>query len=298
MRAISYTLPDETTGSPFSIKFNACTRTPASWKEEIFAAARDVANEAGSKKIWVCMSGGIDSEIVAHAFHEQGINFAALSIRHTAGTNEHDVRHAVKWCRTHGVPHHVVDLDMKLFLSDGIRPYRDAGYVTGNVFRYLQIRLLELVEEMGGYAVLGSGEQLYTVKADPKSGDVSDPFLKFEIGYAIPLEWIKRNNTIHEPYFFFRSPEVCRAYLNIPIVNFAIGNSGLFVADINKYIFKRLVSHGEFPSIDPRVKFNGFERVKRERRTAQSDLQKYFGARIRSVVLPVNTLKDQLDGTA
>src|SRR5438874_953783 len=82
--------------------FDPCTRHSQTWKEEIYSAARAIANKT-KKPIWICSSGGIDSEVACRAFFDQGINFSVLTIEHEAGTNSHDISYAINWCRARGV---------------------------------------------------------------------------------------------------------------------------------------------------------------------------------------------------
>src|SRR5262245_17479653 len=73
----------------FWFEFVPCTREPKNWKEEIYAAARQIGSTV-TKPLWLCSSGGIDSEVMCHAFFDQQIPFSVLTIEHKAGTNTFD----------------------------------------------------------------------------------------------------------------------------------------------------------------------------------------------------------------
>ena len=64
------------TRDPFWVRFEAATRKPLAWKEELYATAREITKTSNGRSLWLCSSGGIDSEIMCHAFHDQGINFS------------------------------------------------------------------------------------------------------------------------------------------------------------------------------------------------------------------------------
>src|SRR5262245_16344034 len=138
MSAFEYGLPSEDV--PFQLRFTAIRREPKPWKEEVYATARTIASTAG-KPNWGAFSGGIDSEFVCRAFFDQGIHFSVLTLEHAGGTNRHDIKYAIKWCRERGVEQRVMPIDMRRFLEDDVPKYAE-DYIASQPFRYLQIRLL------------------------------------------------------------------------------------------------------------------------------------------------------------
>lgn len=263
--------------------------------DEVDAAARDIASEASrrNKPIWVCFSGGIDSEMVCESLYRQGIHFRVLTIEHTAGTNRHDIQYAKKWCAAHRVEQKIVPLDMAEFIRTEIDAYVRDGYVANYPFRYLQLRLLETVEEMGGYAVLGGGEQIFEMM-DTAAGPTA--ILQFQTGYAAPLEWCRRMQCSHEPYFFFRTPEVVLAYDQHPLVARALEYPETFRHPVNGYLLKRLVYHSVWPKLETRHKYDGFEHVRGIARTRRLQLEKHFGKEWSIFTLSVPHLLKQLRG--
>ncbi len=294
--SINYTLAD-TVGTSFSVRFPRCSREPESWKQEVFAAARTIANKT-TKPLWLCSSGGIDSEIMCRAFYDQGIHFSVLTIEHAGKTNNHDIRYAKKWCAARGIVHNVITVDMHTFLSHDIRSYATQSFITKNVFRYFQIRLLEEVERLGGYAVLGGGEQLYRVDPTKETLTPSDVFLEFEVGYAVPLEWCKRNDTAHEPYFYFSTPELMLSFLRIPLVSALLHNPDVFRSRTNALLCKRLVYNTVWPDTEPRKKYTGYEHILETREEAQEYLAQEFAERIQVYRLPVDELIAALSPTS
>lgn len=273
----------------YIFSFSTCQRHPMQWRDELAEAARSIANEAGSRPLWLCSSGGIDSEVMCQIFLDLGIHFSVLTLRHTQLTNQHDIQFAEEWCRLHGVPQKIVDIDMEEFINIDVFRYAQEGYITGNIFRYFQIRLLEIVDSMGGYAVLGGGEQLYRANQE-----IPDIFLNFDIGYIVPLEWCRRNKKVHEPYFYFHTPEILRSFLNIPVVEYAVAHRALFRNYSNAFVFKRFVMQSEFPNLKPRKKFNGFENVVQSRLSAEAKLRELFNGQLYEYQITVSQLREQL----
>jgi hypothetical protein len=70
-------------------------RTPWSLRAETLAAARDIANSA-TKPIRLFLSGGIDSEVMLHAFRAINADFEVACIEYEYGFNHHEVEVAEK----------------------------------------------------------------------------------------------------------------------------------------------------------------------------------------------------------
>jgi hypothetical protein len=273
----------------FWVKFKPCLSAPKTWKEEIYSAARSITGTS-TKPLWLCFSGGIDSEVMCRAFYDQGIHFSVLTLEHAARTNRHDISYAKKWCAQRGVSQRIVPIDMGEFLNSDVRAYAEQGYISAQIFRYIQIRLLETVEGFGGQAVLGGGEQLYDRDPDAPYGTR----LPFEVGYAVPLEWSRRNKTHHHPYFYFSTPELVASYLQIPLVAFAIQHGELFAHPNNKKLLKRMAYQSVWNDLEPRPKYNGFENISPSRKDANDLLRRTFGTQLQTYQLPVPKLIEQL----
>jgi len=297
MSAIIYGWKDKKDDQSFWLRFAACTREPESWKEEVYAAARQIT-ERTKKPIWICSSGGIDSEIACRAFFDQGIPFSVLSLEHTAGTNQYDIRYTTEWCEAHKVPQKIVKIDMQEFLTTGIEKYVER-YPAVHPFRYIQIKLMELVEQEGGFALLCSGEQVYWT-TDLKKPELTrdDLYLQFSNGTVMPLEWCKDNGTDHEPYFHFMTPELCLAYLRLPIIELATRNPGaIFRHPINAYFLKRMAYMTVWTDIKPRQKFDGYERIQMKlSERSLEHLQKVNGPRFMPRNISVPEFERQLTG--
>ena len=184
---------------------------------------------------------------------------------------------------------------MPQFLERDVPAYAAQLYITGNVFRYFQIKLLEIVEGLGGYAVLGDGDQLYQLDQKLTRQTREDVFMNFEVGYAAPYEWCRRNNTTHQPFFFFSSPELCLSYLRAPLIEFVLQNPDILKHPNNKFLLKRMVYQSMWLDIDPRAKFSGFENIIELRANAQAKLRKQFDDLIQTCHLPIPKMIEQLE---
>jgi len=75
----------------------------------------------------ITMSGGIDSEVTAQAFLNQGIPFRVLILSLFGGMNQGDIIWAVKWCKDNEVPYKIVHLSLEEFLHETIEDAIESG---------------------------------------------------------------------------------------------------------------------------------------------------------------------------
>lgn len=256
---VSYIQSDDP--NSLRVTFVPIEREPKPWRKEVLAAAREIRSRT-DKPLWLCSNGGLDAEIMCRAFYEQQIPFSVLTLEHAGGTNAYAVKRAATWCAERTVPHKIEQIDMAEFLSSGIDAYA-REFRALHPLPYLQIRILETVERMGGYAVLGSGDQLYHADTKKETITRNDLFLTFWGGGLIPLEWCERNDAAHEPFFYYSTPELCLSYTRIPIVAFALSHPDpVFRHDSNAYTLKRIAYQSAWPDIEVKYKAEAFEKIR------------------------------------
>ncbi len=276
-------------------EFSHSARTPLPWIEELEKAAS--LAKSTTKPIWICSSGGVDSETVCEIFLRLNLPFNVLTIEFADGKNSHDVVYAKRWCQQNQVRQELYPLDIFDFVKDDLDNYIEDGYVAGELFRYMMIKEMSIVESIGGFAVLAGGEQLYEVDASKEVLTAADPYLKVDISYTTPLEWCRRNHVQHEPFFYFSTPEIMLAWLQLPIVKFVLSNPDFFRHPTNKHALKNSVIRYHFPQQQWRNKYTGFEQVVNLARMVQARLENHFGARIQKSRLYVSELLKQLEPT-
>ncbi len=249
----TYTLNSDHT---FEMSFNPIRRPLQDWKTELALTAKNIRNLT-DKPIFICLSGGIDGEVIARTFLQEGIEFTALTLRHTAGTNEHDVSYSMKFCEFYNVPHKIVDFDLEDFITNKIPKYIEQGYCTWRTFRYQQIYLFELAESLGGTAILGGGEQVYRTIDN-------EICLSFKSDFFMCLEWLKNNNKFHFPFFHMQNPELFASYLDDKLIKFMHSDPSYFINtwDNDASYDKMFVYHRNWPKMKRRKKFNGLENLK------------------------------------
>jgi len=183
---------------------------------------------------------------------------------------------------------------MERFLGTDIDGYIEQGYIANHVFPYLQIKLMETVDAFGGFAVLGAGEQYYRVDANKAQLSRNDIYLEFDEDKAIPLQWIEKNAAAHEPYFMYSAPELCLAYLRIPLIDFVLDHPDILRHRNSSFTLKRLVFQSVWREHISRPKYHGFEKIETETAAVKKDLIEKFPEQLQSYRIHIPEFYAQL----
>ncbi len=275
------------------LRFSRCSREPQSWAEELTRAATEIARRA-KKPLWICASGGTDSETVCEVFHSLNIPFSVLTVEFMHGENAHDTIHAKEWCAKRGVTQKIFKLDIQDFVAHQIPVYMQEGYIGSAISRYVQLKLLSIVNDMDGFLVSGWGELVFQVDRSKALLRPEDVYLHMDVGYAAPFEWCKRNKAEHEPYFYYATPELMLAWLREPMIDAALRNPEYFRHTANTHALKNAVMRSHFPEQRWRVKYTGYEKIDAFRLQTHKHLISLLGPKIQYVDLPVQELIRQL----
>jgi hypothetical protein len=244
-----------------------------SWPEEIEKSAALVANRA-KKDIVICMSGGVDSEIVATTFKKLGIPFKILIMKFENNYNAHDISWSRKWAENNSVPYEIVDFNIQNFMTTGYKKYLKEGLVSNNIFRYFVIEMLKIIEDKNGFGILG-GKSVGLSLLQHKLDDYT-VYDQYDIGSLAPIEWIRRNDVDHCVFFYQSTPEIHKAYLNDPVNQFIINNPMYLRSMGSNEAFKTVMIRGLFPHMASRPKYHGFEKIYELRWQCQAEMAKYF----------------------
>lgn len=255
----------------FAISFKATTNPLGSWRQELVNTAKYIRSQT-DKQIIVPFSGGIDSEVVCRAFIEAGIPFKVMIVRYDYEFNLHDISYALNFCTNHGIDTIQMKLDILHFFIEGHIKYIDQDYRATNIFRYLQLYILEEIQKLDGCAVFGGGELFFYNKDNQLH-------LKYSPDFLVPLQWNRNNSTTNFPYFYQTTPNIMASFLEHPLMKHALAETKYFP---NSNLpnasdpLKRMVYFSEFSDMVYRPKQTGFEKLYRVRGTVQNLLQEKF----------------------
>lgn len=267
MLALDYQLPSPENNFDFNVTFKPISSQLRSYKEEIITTAKYVHSIA-HKPLYLAYSGGIDSEIIADSFLYCGIPFTAITFRYPDNVNGYDINYAYKFCHKNSIPHLVVDIDP---ISIYEKALMEGGKTFFNWWNYVQIYMIEYIDNIGGCAILGTGLRENPLKTI--NGNIS---LNFSTGYFNKNEWCKEKGSLHFPYFFQARPEVYAAYLQDPLIAHLLTEPNYFknrtfsslefnpMMDEYSYalVEKLLISYKFWPDLERRPKYDGLEKLR------------------------------------
>jgi hypothetical protein len=225
-----------------------------SLREEVNNTTKLIAKST-SRPLAVALSGGIDSEIICRSLHEQGIDFTIFIMRFSNEYNSKDIQWAFNFCSEHNIDPKVLDIDIIKFMEQGTRNYIHGGYKSHEIFRYLQLWLMEQVSDQGYSLIMGGREEPITCYNDTA-------VVRYDPGHLMAHEWNRDHGNYHYPSFFETTPELMAAYLGSPIIKLICQDYNYFVEDsYGASPEKILVLHHSWPEMKRRFKMNGFEQL-------------------------------------
>lgn len=113
------------------------------------------------KKIFVCMSGGLDSEITALSFLQAGIDFVPFIVDYN-GKNSHDTSYATVWCLENNLKPTIHSIDIEKFFETEMYEYAKYSKVTSPQMLTYQ-KIIDLVcGQYNGYVVMGGEIRVYS----------------------------------------------------------------------------------------------------------------------------------------
>jgi hypothetical protein len=271
----------------FNIKIDPVSRTIMPWRDEVLNTAKLIADST-SKPIYLGLSGGIDAEVVARAFIELGIEFTAFTWKHTSGTNIHDIRYAEHFCKKYKIQHSVLPLDLDSFCDNDIPKYIQDGYIANHAYSYQQLISVEMIERLGGCCVLGGGEQIY----ETVNGEVC---LAFDQQMVNSLEWCRRNNTVHYPFFHMHNSELFASYMQLPLTNLLLSDPEYYINPITNFSHEKILSyHRYWKGMNRRPKYDGYEYVPMKIRKEFGKLYINHNDQLVDLRIPIGKIKSEL----
>jgi len=211
----------------------------------------------------VCLSGGIDSQVMVDCFIRAGVSFDIVIMRFPDDLNWHDIKTAVEFCDARKLSYKFIDVDVIQFLSRDLIEFADKYDVSSPQFATHFI-LFEKLQEMGYTSAVCGGNTLINTfdgwfypttkeQNDWRSfsersgfyvmGDFLSYYWKFSIAFSCHLEK--------------------SSLLDITTINLLanVTNYDNIVSDRYKTKFSGYKAAG-FEIIPQETKFTGFEQVK------------------------------------
>ncbi len=278
------------------VTFNPVSREVRSWHEEACIAARAIAAYA-EKHIWLCASGGIASAAMLQAFQESGVHFSVLSINHASIAQRLGVESVRLWCLERGIEHYVRELDSGSFVASDITRFVAEGLRAPTIEEYRRLKMLEIIEEIGGFGVLGAGAFIFGVDQNEDAAK-STTILSLDTSWIMPYQWMTLCGVRHEPYFFMSTPEICLSYLREPVVRAAITHPQSFRNERSAFLLRKLSFQIAWPMIQLSEKRTERQPLAARIRALDEGIQNRFRILPEPITLAVPEIIQQLEGTS
>ena len=227
-----------------------CKRIPQTPIKESIDAATKISKQ--NNNIWLCMSGGVDSEAMALAFVEAQVEFSVAILRFPEDLNDFDICHAVSFCDYYKLHYHFIDLDIFQFLGSDLHQDISHTYQCSSPQLCAHIHFLD---QIPGCPVLSWNPPRIT-RWDNVSYITMPNFMYFS--YIRYFEKKKREGI---PFFFLYTPELIYSFIRSPLMQKSL------IKDNYMQEYKEkcdIYLEGGFHIIPKEEKFTGFEKVKLE----------------------------------
>jgi hypothetical protein len=241
------------------VEIGKVTRPLQSARQEAGRAASLIAEEAKKQgqELWLCLSGGVDSECMARAFLDAGVLFRVAILRFEDGLNEFDIKDALRFCEENGVTFRIFDLDILDFFESGRYLYYAEKYRC----RSPQLAAHHfLLEQIPGFPVLAWNVcSMYRARQSSRYRIALPDELY--LSYHRFFETEKRPGV---PFFFLYTPELFYSFFHTPTYRDLLHQVGPLRDQVFHYLLKCRIYRESGFEIEPREdKFTGFEKVKK-----------------------------------
>ena len=239
--------------------YSRCSREPLTFPEECLSAARLISVKAAElgRPVYVCLSGGMDSEVVALAFKAAGVPFTAITFRFDNALNAHELRFVNRFVAQHQIPH--VFYDMKILnwikSAEAEEMFQGAQAASFNLLPHMKL-MDHIWFELGGLPVLGNGDMYLENGAEG--------WKYVELEYM--LSWYRhaiRRGVLDAIGFFQFTPEITLSMLREPKLVRLGRNLDTYankVYQTSKYV-KYAIYRSHWPGLAMRAKYGGQEFV-------------------------------------
>ncbi len=210
-----------------------------------------------SKKIVLCMSGGLDSEVMAESFLKADVPFSVSIWRYKNRLNDYDIKHAIMFCRENKIDYEIEDCNLELFYENKLHVYYGQKYLCNSPQVAVHLYFLEKLSKKVNIALF--------LPWQPPSfcyyrGKVVLQIMTFR--YLAYYRFFYLNDICGSAYFLISQPALFYSYLKLPIVKYII-NRNINTSDCDSYKIKQIIyQQGGFLSKPKKGKFTGFDKIK------------------------------------
>lgn len=252
--------------TPLVCQYARASREPENFKNECVRTIQMVKSQADElgRPLQLFLSGGLDSEVVAMAMLEAGLDLNPITFKFKNDLNAHEIHYVEKFAKRHGVSVQYVELD----IEEWILGSEASNYIKiGECSRLEMIphmKLLELSWNSGCLPVLGNGDVYISRDTNPEwrlTGRGS-PFVWNYVEYEDILAWFRfsiKKEILGAISFFQHTPELTLSMLREPEILDCINDRIPYKMSTRSTKYEIYFKY--WPELERRIKFNGGERI-------------------------------------
>lgn len=236
-----------------TINFNKKISKPTmSYKDALLNNAK-IMRDSYNEPFDVCLSGGIDSEIVVRIFKEAGIKHNTFIFKLENDYNIRDVEGAISVCENLSLPYTIIDFNLQDFFENQAVELEEKTFVpyAGRLPR------LKFLDYLDNIPVFCDGEP-YWKRQENSNYDVRSEwhFQLTEDAYAVSIYSRAIDRIVIGDWYEF-TPEVLMTYKNLPFVR-KLFNDEIYGKTSN--LTSKIPIHQEiWPDLRDRIKLIGYE---------------------------------------
>jgi len=251
----------------FFCTYSRCSREPGSFKQECINTANEVSLQAEQldRIPYLFLSGGLDSEVVAKAFLDAGVDFKVISFRFKNNFSSHEIHYIDKFIKKHNLEHSYYDIDPDWLLTSEAEDYLYQSQCSQSEMLPHMKLIKHVWDNLKGFPVFGNGD-LYVSKEINKEWLLKDRSLpKYEwlyIEYEYIVAWFRfaiEHKILGAIGFFQQNPYIVLAMIREPRMQDCFDDRLMYKLSCRSS--KPSVYKKYWPDLLGRMKYHGGEQI-------------------------------------
>ena len=238
-----------------------------SYKDALFNNAK-LMRDMYAEPFDVCLSGGIDSEVIVRTFKTLGIKFNTFIFRLEDNLNIKDVSDAIDICTELNLNYKIVDFNLRSF-------FENDALITFNQHPYAiveRLPRLKWIDYLDNIPIFGDGEPYWRRTKEDNFSIKSDWKFVFaeEAQYANAFYAREMNRTVISEWYEY-TPEIILSYYHTPLIQKLLNDE--IPGKISSYSSRAELHRDIWPEIKYKQKLVGYEGLSK---TSISELPEYM----------------------
>jgi len=238
--------------SIFTLNFNKPSNLVITYKEALYRNAT-IMRDSYMEPFDVCLSGGIDSEVIVRVFKDLGIKHNTFIFKFENDHNIKDVSNAVQLCKNLNIDYKIIDFELEKFFEKDAYYYAEKS-MCAKAGRLPRMKWIEMLDNI---PVFGDGEP-YWIRGDSEDfSKKSEWFFHLnEDGYAVGLYARQIKRMIISEWYEY-TPEVLTSFYELPFLKKLINDQ--VPAKLSSWSSRAKIHQEIWPDIAYVPKLVGYE---------------------------------------